>query len=295
MKAAAPPSPARWRSALFVPADADALLEKAHARGADALVLDLEDGVAAAAKAQARERLQAQLARLKERGATVLVRINAPPDEMTLDLAAAVAEGVSAIVVPKVRAPADIDRVAEAMRRAEIARGLPPEGLPIVALIEDVFGLARLDEIAASSPRLCAMALGGEDFSASIGIEPGIEALTRPCQDLVYACARYGLQPLGFPGSIANYRDLELLRSQLALARKLGLDGAFCIHPNQVALLNEAFSPTPQQLREAARVIEAYLDGMAQGRGAVGVGGQMIDRPVFERAQALLARHQQHP
>ena len=279
-----------WRSMLFLPAHVEKFVAKAHTRGADAYILDLEDSVPAAEKAVARGMIAAGAALVSQLGAGALVRVNQPWEATALDLDAAVGPGVAAIVLPKVDDAEQVRAAARHIDALEARRGMTVGHTVLIAQIEDVAALPRLDEIATSSPRLLGMILGSEDFSASAGMEPIPEALLLPNQMVVFACRRAGIQALGFPASIADYADPDAFRRTIELARKLGFVGAFCIHPSQVAILNEAFSPSATEVEYARGLIAAYEAAVSAGKGAVEYGGKMIDPPVVVRAQETLRR-----
>lgn len=279
-----------WRSMLFVPAHVEKFVARAHQRGADAYILDLEDSVPIVQKAAARGALPSAVGLVSKSGAAVLVRLNRDWESLGEDLEAAALPGVAALVLPKVDNPAFVREVAARLDRLEAARGLEAGRIRLIAQIEDVHALPRLDAIAASSTRLLGMILGSEDFSASAGMDPVPEALLWPNQQIVFACRRAGILPLGFPGSIAEFADLEGFRRSIRLARQLGFVGAFCIHPDQIAILNEEFMPTPQAIAEARGVLAAYEAALQSGQGAAAYQGRMIDPPVVQRAQEVLRR-----
>ncbi len=279
-----------WRSMLFVPAQIEKFVAKAHTRGADAYILDLEDSVPASRKDVARSMIVADARQVSRSGAAVLVRINQPWTVSQRDLAAVVGRGVRAIVLPKVNCPDYVRAVAQEIDSLEAERDVAAGHTLLIAQIEDVDALARLDEIAASSSRLMGMTLGSEDFSASVGMEPIPAALFAPNQSIVFACRRAGILPFGFPASIADYAEIGDFRATIKLARQLGFVGAFCIHPSQVAVLNEEFAPTPNEIEHARGLVSAYEQALKQGRGAAEYRGKMIDPPVVMRAQELLRR-----
>lgn len=281
-----------WRSMLFVPAHVQRFVDRAHERGADAVILDLEDSVPLAQKAEARALLKAHAAPLAARGLAVLVRINAEPHLGQADLAAAVGPGISAIVLPKVQSGETVRAAAAQIEMLERQQGLVPNQIRLIAQIEDVQALPVLDEIATSSPRLLGMILGSEDFSVSVGMHPVPEALLLPNQLVLYACRRAGILPFGFPASIAEFTDLPALRHQVQFARLLGFVGAFCVHPAQVAVLNEAFGVSRDEVAHAQALLKVYEEALREGRGAAEYGGKMIDAPVVNRAQELLHRAQ---
>lgn len=278
-----------WRSMLFVPAHVDKFVSRAHERGADAVILDLKYSVSLALKDAACEGLAARAAGVAARGTTVLVRINA-----AADLDAAVGAAVHAIVLPKVDRPESVRMVAERVEALERARGLPVGHTWLIAQIEDVVALPHLDAIAASSPRLLGTILGSEDFSASAGMSPVPGTLLWPTQMVAFACRRAGILPLGFPASIAEFSDIEAFAAQIRFARELGFVGAFCIHPAQVPVLNEGFTPSAAEQAHAEVVIAAFEAAQREGRAAVEVGGKVVDPPVVARAFELLRRAAAH-
>ncbi|MEO8297346.1 MAG: CoA ester lyase [Burkholderiales bacterium] len=291
MTASRTTEPPIWRSMLFLPAHVDKFVSRAHERGADACILDLEDSVPLALKADARSGVQAAAEQVARHATTaVLVRVNQPWSMTQLDLDAAVGPAVRAIVLPKVNTPEFVRDAARHVDKLEAKLGLPRGHTWLIAQIEDVHALPRLDEIALSSPRLLGMILGSEDFSASAGMVPTGTTLMLPNQMVALACRRAGILPLGFPGSIAEVADLAALGEQVRLARQLGFVGAFCIHPAQVAVLNEGFSPSADEVAHARGLIEAFEAAEREGRGAAEYRGKMIDAPVVQRARELLRR-----
>jgi citrate lyase subunit beta/citryl-CoA lyase len=279
-----------WRSMLFVPAHVPRFVERAHARGADACVLDLEDSVPLAQKAQARAAVPQAAATIAARGTPVLVRVNQPWDLAAPDIDAAVGPAVSALVLPKVNDDATVREVARRIDRAEAQRGLPAGHTRLIALIEDVQALSELDAIARCSPRMLGMMLGPEDFSASAGMAPVREALMLPNQLVLFACRRAGILPFGFPGSIADYGDAEAFAQTIHLARQLGFVGGLCIHPTQVAVMNAGFSPSEDDIVHARGAIEAFEAAEREGRGAAEYRSNMVDLPVVARARETLRR-----
>jgi citrate lyase subunit beta/citryl-CoA lyase len=275
---------------LFLPAHIEKYVERAHTRGADAYILDLEDSVPAGEKENARGLLAWGSHNVSRNGAAALVRINAMPEHAAADIEAACSPGVSAIVLPKVNSAAEIVSIATRLDALEARRGLPVGSVRLIAQIEHVAALPRLDEIAGSSPRLLGMTLGSEDFSASAGMEPIPEGLLGPNQQIVFACRRAGVLPFGFAASISDYSDTAVFRAHIRLARRLGFVGAFCIHPSQIAVMNEEFSPSAAEIEAAHGMIAAFEAGMREGKGAISYQGRMIDPPVVARAKEVLRR-----
>jgi citrate lyase subunit beta/citryl-CoA lyase len=279
-----------WRSMLFVPAHVERFVARAHERGADACILDLEDSVPPAQKAAARVALAVAAQQVSRSGAAALVRVNHPREWLLDDLEAAVLPEVQALVLPKVQDAALVRDVADRLDQLEAARGIEATRIRLIAQIEDVQALPHLDQIAASSPRLLGMILGSEDFSASAGMAPVPQALLWPNQQVAFACRRAGILPFGFAGSIADFADLDAFRDTIRLARQLGFVGAFCIHPAQVAILNEEFVPSAAEVEEARAVLAAYEAALRDGRAAASHNGKMIDPPVVARAEEILRR-----
>ncbi|MER9952712.1 CoA ester lyase [Mesorhizobium sp. M0047] len=279
----------RLRSLLFVPAHLPKFVDKAHDRGADAIVLDLEDSVPCSSKSEARHRLRDSIAGAGRNGASMLIRVNHGLRELCADLDAAVVSGVAAIVLPKVESAEWVVEIEREILALESVRGLAPGGIRLVAQIETPAALPRLTAIATAHPRLVAMALGPEDFSAAVGGQPTADLLLGPNLAVLFAARAAGLIPLGFVGSIGDFADLPKFRETVRRSKTLGFAGAFAIHPAQVLVLNEEFAPLANELEWARRVIAAEQEAKAQHLGAFTVDGKMIDAPVIRRARALLA------
>lgn len=279
-----------WRSLLFVPANNRRFIEKAHTRGADGIILDLEDSVPAGERPDARRGLMESAGLAARGGADLLVRINAEPRDAEADLDAAVHPGVRALLVPKVEDAESLRRLSEQVSRLESQRGIVSGAVGFVVLVESALGLLNVEAIARADPRILALELGGEDFALSTGMVPDAETLAVPKQMVLYAARAAGLIPLGILGSIADYADVDAYRVTAERSRRFGFEGAACIHPSGVPILNEVFTPSAAQAEHAQRIVDAYAQAQRAGSGAVSVDGKMVDVPVVERAQKLLAR-----
>ena len=281
--------PPVWRSMLYVPATSQKFIEKAHERGADAIKIDLEDAVAPQEKETARKLVKGA-AKLVARGsADILVRINRPVRMAVADIEASIWPEVCGLVLPKVESADQIDFLCEIITELEEERGLEIGHTRLMVLIETPRGYSNVRSIASSTRRLSAIALGQEDFSAEMGmLEPDGMSLLSYYQTVQVAAREAGILPIGYPGSIAEFTDLELFRSNAMIARSLGFDGGACIHPRQVPILNEAFTPTESEIDRAEAMVRAYDEAMAAGDGAVAFEGKMIDVPVVARAQRIL-------
>lgn len=280
-----------WRSGLFVPVNVERFVAKAATRGADAIQLDLEDSIAPAEKENARRLVESAVKRVRQEGRSdVLVRINQPLELAVRDLEAAVIPGVDAIMVTKVEGPDHLRLLDELAGRLEARRGLPEGGIRFVALIEAPGPLLRADAIARATPRTVALTLGAEDYATAIGGKPTEEVLLMPKQQILQAATANGLMPLGTISTVADYSDLEAYARVVRRSASFGFLGASAIHPAQVPVLNAGFSPSPEEVAQAERIVAADREAAAQGRGSFALDGKMIDIPIVQRAEALLAR-----
>ena len=279
-----------WRSMLFIPAHREDFVSKAHQRGADAYILDLEDSVPDAQKSEARGAIVDAAGIVSQDGAAALVRINQGTAMAEKDLEACICPEVRAVVIPKVVSGGQVKALCGVIEALEPERGIEKGQTRVIAQIECVHGLANLDDIAGSSTRMLGMSLGSEDFSVSASMEPTPETLLAPNQDIVFASRRAGILPYGFPASIADYSDIERFRETIRFARQLGFVGALCIHPSQATVLNEEFTPSSAEIERARALLAAYEKGLSEGKGAVSFEGTMIDAPVVARAREILRR-----
>lgn len=277
------------RSSLTVPASSERFIAKAHLRGADAITLDLEDGVAPLEKPAARKNLAEAVARVGRGGADVGVRINRPLAMAVRDIEAAVIPGVSYIAISKVDSAAHIRLLAELVSRLEAERGLPLGTIRFTAAIETPQAFAQVYDIAAADPRLGAIGLGAEDFAAACGMQPISDALFMPKQTVVLAAKAAGIQAFGFVGTVADYSDLDGLRKAVRLSRAIGFRGGSAIHPDQIPILNEGFGPSVVEIERARAIMDASLAAEARGLGAFSFEGRMVDRPVVIRAEETVA------
>jgi citrate lyase subunit beta / citryl-CoA lyase len=282
--------PPVWRSMLYVPANVPRFIDGAHRRGADAIILDLEDSVPVAERPRARRDLQATAASVARGGADVLVRINRPWRQTILDLEASISPRVQALALTKVDSADHVRLIAEVVSELEAERGMTLGTTRFVVMIETAAAFFRMAEIAKADPRIAAMTIGGEDFALSVGMVPEAEGLFMPKQQMAIAARAAGIMPLGFIGTVADYADLDAFRRTVQRSRRLGFLGASVIHPSQVAILNEEFGPAPHEVASARKIIAAYEEAVAAGRGSIAVDGKMVDVPVVERAHQTLRR-----
>ena len=279
-----------WRSLLFVPVTAEKFVRTGADRGADAIILDLEDSVAPSQKAHARTLIAGAIPQVARNGADVVVRVNRPWRLLVRDLEAAVIPGVAALMLTKVDSPEHVHACGEIVTELEAERGLPAGGLKFIVLVETTAGFFRIGQIAKSHPRMVGLSLGTEDFSADAGMQAEPEGLFYPKQQTVFAARAAGILPMGFIGSIADFRDQEAFRAIVRRSRRFGFMCASAVHPLQVSVLNEEFAPIAAEVERAERMIAAYDQAHAAGLGAVQFEGAMIDVPVVERARSVVRR-----
>lgn len=283
------PLPA-WRSLMFVPATGERFVARAHTRGADGIILDLEDSIPAAEKQAARDALPKAAATVGQAGADVIVRVNRPLELCIPDIAAAVMPLVAALMLPKVMGPEHIRLLSEVVAAREAALGMAIGGTRFIALVETPDAIPALHAIAGADPRMAAMGIGVEDMAMEIEAQPGADMLYHFGMANVTACRAAGILPMGSIGAFADFSDLEAYRAGLRRSRRLGFAVAACIHPTQVPVVNEEYGVSAEEADRARRLIAAFDAAVAEGKAAVAFEGAMVDIPVVERAKRLLAR-----
>jgi citrate lyase subunit beta/citryl-CoA lyase len=280
------------RSLLYVPASAERFVAKAHQRGADAIILDLEDAIPADGKDAARAALVDAVPCVGQIGAAVLVRINSQPALRDLDAIAACRAGAVGLVVPKVRNPETLKALADLL--APIERALGREPLRFIPLLEDP-GAVLDARIIVAAPRVFAVSTGSEDLATEMDAEPTADMLRLPKLLVHLAAKAVGIRSFGMLRTVANFSDIDAITASAREARSLGFDGASCIHPAVVPILNDAFSPSPAALDKARRMVAAFDDAISHGLGAFVFDGEMVDLPIVERARRLIARAGSRP
>ncbi len=279
-----------WRSLLYVPANNPRFVARAHARDADAIILDLEDSVPPAEKAAAREALPRSVATAGRGGADVLVRVNRPLRMALADIEGAVRAGAAALWLSKTESAEHVRLLAEVVSEVEREQGSDPGSTKLVVVVESPAAWFRAGEIARADPRVVAMALGSEDFALEAGMTPDAETLYVPKQTAHLAARAAGIMPLGFIGTVADYADAAAFAETVRRSRRFGFEGAACVHPSGVPVLNAELTPTADEVADAGKIVAAYEEAVGQGLGAIVVDGKMVDAPVVERARRLLAR-----
>ena len=285
------PVPPVWRSILYVPGNVPKFIDKAHERGADCVLVDLEDSVTLAEKPTARAMLAETMKKVARSGADVAVRINRPLRLAIPDIEAAVRPGLSALFVTKTEGVQHLKLLDEAVSELERERGMEVGSIGFGAMIEHPRALAHIDDIAAHAPRVIAMMLGGEDFALETGSIPSDESLELPKRLVAFAAQAHDVPMIGILGTVADYTDPVAYKKSAERARRFGFSGGTCVHPGLVQALNEAFTPDAKEVAHAQKLIAADERAAAEGRGSFSVDGKMIDVPVIERARRLIRRH----
>ncbi len=279
-----------WRSLLFVPATAEKFVARAHLRGADVIILDLEDSIPPPAQQAARAALPEAAKIAGQGGADICVRINRALELSIPDIAAAVMPEVSVLMLPKLMGPEHVKLLSEVVAAREAALGLRIGHTRFIGVVETPQALPALTAIASADPRMAALGLGTEDLSTELEAVPGADALYVFGMMAVAAARGAGILPMGSIGAFADFSDLGAYRASLQRSRRLGFGCAACIHPAQVPIINEEYGPAPAEVERARRLIAAFDSALGEGQGAVAFEGAMIDLPVVERARRLIAR-----
>jgi citrate lyase subunit beta/citryl-CoA lyase len=279
------------------------MAEKALVSAADAVFLDLEDAVVPDEKADARGKIVRALKELDWRNRLTLYRANALDTPYfygdVIEIVEGAGERLDALMVPKIQRPEDLHVVATLLYQIELSVGLEPGGIKIEAQLESAEGLVNVDGIARATQRLTALHFGPGDYAASVRM-PQRSIGTMDEWDEVYPGHRFhyamhrivvaaraaGLRAVD--GPVADHRDEEGLRESCLAARSLGFDGKWCIHPAQIETVNDVFSPTEEEVEWARKVVQAYEEANAAGRGAISVDGQMIDAASVRMARNTL-------
>ena len=291
------------RSVLAVPASNLGMAEKALASQADAVFLDLEDAVAPDEKAEARGKIVQALQELDWEDRPILYRSNALDTPYfyrdVIEVVEEAGDRLDSILIPKVQRPEDLHVAATLLYQTELSAGLEPGKIKIEGQIESARGLVSVDGIASATGRLMALHFGPGDFAASVRM-PQTSIGVMDEWDEVYPGHRfhYAMQRIvvaaraadlrAVDGPVADYRDEDGLRKSCLLARSLGFDGKWCIHPAQIETVNEVFQPTEEETEWAKKVLKAYEEASAAGRGAITLDGQMIDAASIRMARNTL-------
>ena len=284
------------RSFLFAPGNHPRRVEKALSLGADAVILDLEDAVATSDKAAARKPVAEALK--GPRRCRGYVRPNAPSSPFCYqDLVETLHDKVDGVVLPKVESAADLHAIDWLMAALEREHGIAEGSIDLIPMVETAAGVARVDRIVQArnlrpyrAPwRVKRLAFGAADYSLDVGLMPSHEEpeLAEARTRVVLASRAAGMEgPLDSPWF--HLRDMEGYRLAVERSRRGGFQGRLCVHPDQVPVANELFTPSADEVARAERIVAAFRQAEARGAAAVEVDGQMVDYPIVHRAQALL-------
>ena len=277
------------RAPLFVPGDSPRKIEKSLTLPADAIILELEDGVAFNRKVEARQTVAETLQTLDFGPSERLVRINALQTGLAeADLEATITGRPDGYIIPKVETARSLTWIDQRLNTVEQERGWPAGSIRLLALIETPLAVMNLPEIATATPRLDALLFGAEDLAGSMGAVrtkaawEGFYAKSA----VVTAAAAYGLEAIDTP--YVDLADLDGLAAEAQRALEMGYSGKLAIHPAQLETLHHIFTPSPEAVAAAQRLLDAYETQAAKGSGAFVLDGRMVDRPMVQAAQKIL-------
>lgn len=278
------------RALLYMPGDNWKMITKSITLGVDSICMDMEDGTAVNKKAEARLTIAKALGELDFGASEKLARINSVGSGWEReDIESVLPYRPDGIVIPKVESFDQVEWAAKIIEAAELKFGWPMNSIRVLIGVETAKGILNLREIAAH-PRLDAIIFGGEDFAASIGATRTKDAveLLYAREAVVVACAANDLQAIDIV--TIDYRDLEALKIESQFGAGLGFSGKQVIHPNQVSVVQEAFTPSEDAIAYARRIVETFEASQKEGKGAYALDGRMIDMPLLKNAQKVLAR-----
>ena len=277
------------RTLLSIPGNRQNMIEKARALPADVLVLDLEDSVPIAEKAKARVTVRDSITGLAGKGQKVFVRINALASGYgQQDLEAVIAEGIDGISLPKPSSGDEVRQAVAIIERLEGEQGIKQGHIKLVPWIETAKGLLTAFDIASASPRVVGISLGAEDFTLDTGIRRSEEGDELLLPRFMMAIAAKAADIIAIDTPYNDFTDEEGLLREARLARSLGFEGKFVIHPSQIDPVNQIFRPSEEEVAQAKRIDEAFKAAEAQGFASTSIDGKMIDIPQAQRARKLL-------
>ncbi len=289
------------RSMLYVPANSWRMITNSLSEGADAVILDLEDGCPMGEKETARVFARDAAPMIQEQGIHVFVRVNGLDTKMTAeDLDYVVTPGLEGIMLPKTEGAGDVRSLDEMLTRLEQARGLETGRTVVMALVETPVGVLNVREIIGASPRVMGVAFGAGDYSREMGAGMGVTkvqpeeyfTMTLVARSTLAMAARaFGVHAIDTP-FFGMVIDLDGLVREANKVKLLGFSGKQLTHPRHVAPVNQVFSPAAEDVELAKQVVAAYAEAQAKGLGATSLGGRMIDYGSFKRAKALLGVHE---
>ena len=281
------------RSTLIFPVNVPRFLEKAYARGADCIVMDLEDSVPPSEKEAARALVKEAIPVVGKGGGDVAVRINRPMGQAKLDLEASIWPGLTCVALPKVESAEELRVRADIITALERRRGIPEGTVQMAVAVETALGVVKAYEIAAASPRTVSIGVGAEDLTQEMGVQTTAEG-----RELWYARSKVlmdayaaGVQPMGLVGvEPFTWRQPEKAYDAAVNSRRLGFKGAQSIHPAPIPYLNQGFSVPLDEAEQMRKALNAFMEGLREGTASVNVDGRMIDIASAERCRRILDR-----
>ena len=278
------------RSLVFVPGNRANMLERALGFGADIVMVDLEDSVPPGEKAAACDLAVEWVPRLAAAGRRVMVRVNSLDTGLAADeLAAVVGPDLSGISIGKGNTAWDLQQVDRLLAPLEATAGIAAGSIKVVPWIETAMAIVHVYEMAQASQRIVGIAFGAEDYTNDMGVIRNDFGEECYYARSAVAVAAHAAGVGALDGPFVGFRDPEGLRKDAGTARQMGYTGKFAIHPAQIDIINETFSPSPEDVAYAQRVVAAWEAAEAAGRGSLSIDGRMVDVPVVKRAQNLLA------
>jgi citrate lyase subunit beta / citryl-CoA lyase len=274
---------------LYIPGNNAAMIQQGGVYGADCVLLDLEDSISPAEKDAARILLKHAIPAVDFYGAGVVVRVNHQDTPFgCADLQEIVPIQPDGLRLPKIESAEEVLKVIRLIEDIEDVHNLPHDKLTIEAMIETAVGVERALEIANSSPRITAIAIGGQDLAADMGIalDTGIYNLDYASQRIVMAAKAAHIDVMDTV--FTDIDDVEALRAAALHAKQIGFTGKAAINPRQIEIINEVFTPTDREVADAIDIVSAYNRYMAVGVGVFALHGKMVDAPVVARAQRIL-------
>lgn len=279
------------RALLYMPGDDRHKIEKATTLGVDCICMDLEDGVALSKKTEARKVIAQAVKDFDFGSSERCIRINSIGSGFEEDdLIAALSARPDTIVLPKVESGEQVNWISGQIESFELAEGFPLGAIRLLVGVETGKGVLNLKEIAGADKRLEAIIFGGEDFATSIGAIRTPEAieLLYARQAVITACAAYDLQAIDMVA--VDFKNLESVRQEAEFGARLGFSGKQIIHPNQVAPVQETFTPNDESIAHAKRLVEGFESFQEKGKGAFALDGKMVDMPLVKNARKVLDR-----
>jgi len=281
------------RSLLIFPLNVQRFVDKAHLRGADCIIMDLEDSVPEAEKESARGLVKESIPLVGKGGGDVAVRINRPIGQATLDLEASVWPGLTCVALPKVESAEEVRVRSGIIEELERRRGIEAGTVQIAVAVETALGVVKGFEIASASPRIVTIQVGAEDLTQEMGVQTSAEGreLWYPRSKILMDAYAAGVQPIGLVGvEPFTWREPEKAYDAAVNSRSLGYKGAQSIHPAPIPYLNQGFSIPPEEAAFMRRALKAFEEGLEEGTASVSVDGRMIDIASAERCKRVLAR-----